>query len=205
MASDPEAGVNVVVWLWASVALPSARIAMLVALPGGGMGPGPGAIGQLSLGSTVRHSSGASPTAFTWAVALLMLPEVMVKSTSNDGLTPVTDGLSEVRIRGVPAVRGTFVQPAIGRPLESLIVRTTEKFAAGAGLVRVNVFHERTAPGLLLQAMRGTTVLPGKDARVGARAAQPRVLLTMSYDSRLGWSCRTIQMQLGIAGSGDAV
>ena len=127
----------------------------------------------------LRHNSGASPIASTRAVAEETLPELTVKFTSNDGDTPVIPGDNELKSVAVPAVIGTSVQVVIAAPEESFTDSFAENVAEGAGLVSVKDLHALTASGLVAHAIRGTTVPPGNDARVGAIDEQPTLLPTM--------------------------
>jgi hypothetical protein len=163
---------------------------------------GPTPTGHTACTLGLMHNSGASPTACTAAVAEVRDPEVMVKSTRNDGVVPVTTGSRVERLSAVPGVRGTFCQPTIDDPSDARTDKTAEKFADGAGLVNVNDFHARTGVEAAEHAIRGTTARPGNDARVGAIEEQPVTLVTMLYERRFGCSCRVTHMQSGIAGSG---
>ena len=140
---------------------------------------GPNPEGHTSTAVGLRHNSGASPIASTRAVADEMLPEFTVKFTSNEGETPVSVGESELKSVALPAVIGTSFQLAMAAPDESLTDNFAVNVAEGAGLVSVKDLHALTASGLVAHAIRGTTVPPGNDARVGAIDEQPTLLPTM--------------------------
>ena len=84
-------------------------------------GPAPDGHTACTVGE--RHNCGASPTAFTSAVAEATVPDDSTKSTKKEGLEPVVAGRRVEMLTSAPAVICTRFQSAITPPAESLIER----------------------------------------------------------------------------------